>query len=40
MKHPSLAEMMRHLIGSPSVSSVSPEWDHSNAQVVDYLADW
>ena len=40
MKHPSLPEMMRHLIGSPSVSSVSPEWDHSNAQVIDYLAEW
>ncbi len=32
--------MMRHLIGSPSVSSVSPEWDQSNAQVIDYLAEW
>ena len=31
---------MRHLIGSPSVSSVSPEWDQSNAQVIDHLADW
>jgi len=40
MQHPSLLEMMRHLIGSPSVSSVSPEWDSSNAQVIDHLADW
>ena len=40
MNHPSLEEMMRHLIGSPSVSSVSPEWDQSNAQVIDYLAEW
>jgi acetylornithine deacetylase len=32
--------MMRRLIGSPSVSSVSPEWDQSNAQVIDHLADW
>jgi len=32
--------MMQHLIGSPSVSSVSPDWDQSNAQVIDYLADW
>ena len=32
--------MMQHLIGSPSVSSVSPEWDQSNAQIIDHLADW
>jgi acetylornithine deacetylase len=31
---------MQHLIGSPSVSSVSPEWDQSNARVIDHLADW
>ena len=40
MQTPRLLEMMRRLIGSPSVSSVSPEWDQSNAQVVDHLADW
>ena len=40
MKHPSLMQMMQHLVGSPSVSSVSPEWDQSNAQVIDHLADW
>ena len=40
MKHPKLQEMMQHLIGSPSISSVSPEWDQSNAQVIDHLADW
>jgi acetylornithine deacetylase len=40
MKKPSLQQMMRHLVGSPSVSSVSPEWDQSNAQVIDHLADW
>jgi acetylornithine deacetylase len=40
MNQPSLHEMMRHLVGSPSVSSVSPEWDQSNAQVIDYLAEW
>ncbi|MCP5437491.1 MAG: acetylornithine deacetylase [Sedimenticolaceae bacterium] len=39
-QHPTLIEMMRHLIGSPSVSSVSPEWDKSNAQVIDHLAGW
>lgn len=37
---PKLPDMMRRLIGSPSVSSVSPTWDTSNAQVVDHLADW
>lgn len=32
--------MMRKLIGAPSVSSVSPDWDTSNAQVIDLLAEW
>ncbi len=40
MRQPSLQQMMRQLIGSPSISSVSPEWDQSNAQVIDHLADW
>ena len=40
MREPTLYEMMRRLIGSPSVSSVSPAWDQSNAQVIDLLADW
>jgi len=40
MTPPSLREMMQRLIGSPSVSSVSPEWDQSNARVIDHLADW
>ena len=40
MKHPSLHEMMRQLIGSPSVSSVSPAWDSSNVEVINHLADW
>ena len=35
-----LQHMMRKLIGAPSVSSVSPEWDTSNAQVIDLLAEW
>ena len=37
---PELATMMQRLIGAPSVSSVSPAWDRSNAQVIDHLADW
>lgn len=40
MNLPSLFEMMQRLIGAPSVSSVSPEWDSSNAQVIDHLSDW
>jgi acetylornithine deacetylase len=40
MQQPKLQEMMRQLIGAPSVSSVSPAWDQSNAQVIDHLADW
>ena len=38
-QHPTLIEMMRHLIGSPS-SAASAEWDKSNAQVIDHLAGW
>jgi acetylornithine deacetylase len=37
---PALDTMMSRLIGAPSVSSVSPAWDRSNAQVIDHLADW
>jgi acetylornithine deacetylase len=40
MNPPKLRDMMQRLIGAPSVSSVSPEWDQSNAQVVDLLATW
>lgn len=40
MKQPPLKQMMQQLIGSPSVSSVSPDWDQSNAQVIDHLAEW
>lgn len=32
--------MMQALIASPSVSSVSPEWDQSNQQVIELLATW
>ncbi len=32
--------MMQQLIAAPSVSSVSPEWDQSNRQVIERLADW
>lgn len=40
MPTPKLTEMLRALIGAPSVSSVSPEWDSSNVGVIDHLADW
>ena len=40
MHNPKLQHMMRKLIGAPSVSSVSPDWDTSNAQVIDLLAEW
>jgi acetylornithine deacetylase len=31
---------MQRLIGAPSISSVSPQWDQPNEQVIDHLADW
>jgi acetylornithine deacetylase len=40
MPSPSLEQMMRELIGTPSVSSVSADWDQSNAGVIDHLASW
>lgn len=40
MSYPDLSNMMRTLIGSPSVSSVSPQWDQSNRGVIESLADW
>ena len=40
MSLPPFLELMRCLIGAPSVSSVSAEWDQSNESVIDDLADW
>jgi acetylornithine deacetylase len=40
MQTPKMLDMMARLIAAPSVSSVSPEWDQSNARVVDELAEW
>jgi len=37
---PSLTERLRALIGTPSISSVSPEFDQSNRLVIDLLAGW
>ena len=35
-----LLERMRQLIATPSVSSVSPQFDQSNQAVIDLLANW
>ena len=37
---PKLLEMIADLIGSPSVSSVNPDFDQSNRGVIDLLAGW
>lgn len=37
---PSLLEMLAELIATPSMSSVSPEFDTSNREVIDLLAEW
>jgi acetylornithine deacetylase len=37
---PGIREMMSRLIALPSISSASPEWDHSNEPVVRTLAEW
>ena len=39
-KHPKLHEMLKQLIAAPSMSSVSPEFDTSNREVIDMLATW
>lgn len=37
---PGLIEMLQRLVATPSVSSVSPEFDQSNRAVIDILAGW
>ena len=37
---PALLEMIDALISTPSVSSVSPEYDQSNRAVIDLLGNW
>lgn len=39
-KPPALLEMIDALISTPSVSSVSPEFDQSNRAVIELLANW
>jgi acetylornithine deacetylase len=40
MTAPTLMQMLQALIGTPSISSVSPEWDQSNQKLIDQLAEW
>lgn len=40
MSPPSVIERLRALISTPSVSSVSPEFDQSNRPLIDLLANW
>lgn len=37
---PTIRDMVTRLISLPSISSASPDWDHSNEAVVQTLADW
>ncbi len=37
---PTIRDMVARLISLPSISSASPDWDHSNEAVVQTLADW
>jgi len=39
-KAPKLLTMMQQLIATPSISSVSPEFDQGNRAVIDLLANW
>ena len=37
---PDIRDMLTRLISLPSISSASPDWDHSNEAVVRTLAEW
>ena len=37
---PGVHDMLARLISLPSISSASPDWDHSNEAVVRALAEW
>jgi acetylornithine deacetylase len=39
-RFPTLMDRLRALIGTPSVSSVSPDFDQSNRPVIELLAGW
>lgn len=40
MSLPSVTEMLSHLVASNSISSVNPEHDHSNREVIELMANW
>lgn len=40
MSAPTLLDMIRQLIATPSVSSVNPQFDQSNEGVINLLAEW
>ncbi len=40
MPLPTLKSQFSQLISLPSISSVSPEWDQSNIEVINQLAEW
>ncbi|KRT57272.1 acetylornithine deacetylase [endosymbiont of Ridgeia piscesae] len=40
MTTPKFIELARALIAAPSVSSVNPEWDMGNQQVIEHLSGW
>ncbi|MFO8141755.1 MAG: acetylornithine deacetylase [Marinobacter sp.] len=37
---PGIRDMLTRLISLPSISSASPDWDHSNEAVIRTLAEW
>lgn len=37
---PGIRDMLEALVATPSISSVSPQWDQSNEPVIALLADW
>lgn len=40
MQYPDTLDLISRLVRSPSVSSVSPQWDQGNEAVIDLLAEW
>ena len=40
MPVPSFLSMYQQLVASPSISSLDPQWDHSNKGVIDLLTEW
>ena len=37
---PNLIDRIRALIAAPSISSVNPDWDQGNNNVINLLASW